>query len=80
MEQYIPTPNQSLRFIRVGEAVKKTGLSKSSIYDLMAQNLFPKTVRLGARSVAFIESEIDAWMVERIATRSALYNQHQQSQ
>ncbi|MFQ2674712.1 helix-turn-helix transcriptional regulator [Aeromonas caviae] len=77
MEQYIPTPNQTLRFIRVGEAVKKTGLSKSSIYDLMAQDLFPKTVRLGARSVAFIESEIDAWMVERIATRNVPNKQHQ---
>ncbi|MGY1511394.1 helix-turn-helix transcriptional regulator [Aeromonas hydrophila] len=77
MEQYIPTPNQTLRFIRVGEAVKKTGLSKSSIYDLMAQDLFPKTVRLGARSVAFIESEIDAWMVERITTRNTPNKQHQ---
>ncbi|MNR09653.1 helix-turn-helix transcriptional regulator [Aeromonas rivipollensis] len=77
MEQYIPTPNQTLRFIRVGEAVKKTGLSKSSIYDLMAQDLFPKTVRLGARSVAFIESEIDAWMVERITTRNAPNKRHQ---
>lgn len=76
MEQYIPTPNQTLRFIRVGEAVKKTGLSKSSIYDLMAQDLFPKTVRLGARSVAFIESEIDAWMVERITTRNTPNKRH----
>jgi len=77
MEQYIPTPNQALRFIRVGEAVKKTGLSKSSIYDLMAQDLFPKTVRLGARSVAFIESEIDAWMVERITMRNTPNKRHQ---
>ncbi|HGO9494554.1 MULTISPECIES: helix-turn-helix transcriptional regulator [Aeromonas] len=77
MEQHIPTPNQTLRFIRVGEAVKKTGLSKSSIYDLMAQDLFPKTVRLGARSVAFIESEIDAWMVERITTRNIPNKRHQ---
>ncbi|MFM5429872.1 helix-turn-helix transcriptional regulator [Aeromonas veronii] len=77
MEQHIPTPNQTLRFIRVVEAVKKTGLSKSSIYDLMAQDLFPKTVRLGARSVAFIESEIDAWMVERITTRNTPNKRHQ---
>lgn len=77
MEQHIPTPNQTLRFIRVGEVVKKTGLSKSSIYDLMAQDLFPKTVRLGARSVAFIESEIDAWMVERITTRNTPNKRHQ---
>lgn len=29
MEQYIPTPNQTLRFIRVGEAVKKQGYQKA---------------------------------------------------
>ncbi|MGU5651613.1 helix-turn-helix transcriptional regulator [Aeromonas hydrophila] len=40
-------------------------------------DLFPKTVRLGARSVAFIESEIDAWMVERIATRNVPNKRHQ---
>jgi prophage regulatory protein len=43
----------------------------------MAQDLFPKTVRLGARSVAFIESEIDAWMVERITTRNTPNKRHQ---
>lgn len=64
------TPTPALRFVRMGEAVKKTGLSKSSIYDLMAQGRFPKTIPLGGRTVAFIESELDAWMAERIAARS----------
>ncbi len=30
---------------------------------------FPKPVRLGKNSVAFIEAEIDAWMESRIAER-----------
>ncbi len=50
-QQFSPTPT-ALRFIRVREAIKKTGLSKSSIYDLMAQGQFPQTIRLGGRSVA----------------------------
>ncbi|WP_270804801.1 helix-turn-helix transcriptional regulator [Aeromonas sp. QDB66] len=75
MEQHTPNSYQrrfdsELRFIRIREAIKKTGLSKSSIYDLMAQGLFPQTVRLSCRSVAFIEAEIDAWMAERIAARN----------
>lgn len=57
------------RLIRIREAIQKTGLSKSSIYDLMAQGRFPQTVRLGGRSVAFVESEVDAWIAERIAAR-----------
>ncbi|MCO4206721.1 AlpA family transcriptional regulator [Aeromonas hydrophila] len=60
------------RLIRIREVIQRTGLSKSSIYDLMAQGCFPKTVRLSeqGRSVAFLESEIIAWMAERIAARN----------
>lgn len=59
----------SPRFIRMREAIRKTGLSKSSIYDLMNRGRFPQTVRLSPRSVAFIEAEIDEWMAERVAAR-----------
>ncbi|MNF77914.1 Prophage CP4-57 regulatory protein (AlpA) [compost metagenome] len=61
--------DSELRFIRMREVTQKTGLSKSSIYDQMAQGLFPKTVNLGGRSVAFVEAEIDAWMAARITAR-----------
>lgn len=75
METYNPNSfelrfDSELRFIRMREVTQKTGLSKSSIYDLMAQGLFPKTVNLGGRSVAFVEAEIDAWMAARIAARN----------
>lgn len=70
MEQHTTPGNPlTMRFIRVREAIQKTGLSKSSIYDLMAQGQFPQTVRLGGRSVAFVEGEVDAWMAQRIAAR-----------
>ncbi|MNE00877.1 Prophage CP4-57 regulatory protein (AlpA) [compost metagenome] len=78
METYIPNSferrfDSELRFIRMREATKKTGLSKSSIYDLMAKGLFPKTVNLcSGRSVAFVEAEIDAWMAARIAARNVV--------
>ena len=54
--------------------IQKTGLSKSSIYDLIARDQLPRPVRLsptGGRSVAFVESEIDTWIAERIAARHA---------
>ncbi len=69
------TPNTAAtvaaRLIRIREVMNKTGLSKSSVYDLMAQGLFPQTVRLGGRSVAFIEAEVDSWIAARIAARKA---------
>ena len=64
-----PHPTQHY-LIRVREVCQRTGLSKSSIYDLMSQGSFPHTVRLGGRSVAFVESGIDEWIAERIAARN----------
>ncbi|WP_421239150.1 helix-turn-helix transcriptional regulator [Aeromonas enteropelogenes] len=58
-----------LRFMRVREVMEKTGLSKSSIYDLVARGKMPQKVRLG-RQVAFVETEIMAWMAERVAARN----------
>ncbi|MFM4847394.1 helix-turn-helix transcriptional regulator [Aeromonas bivalvium] len=65
-------PKTSHRFMRTREVCEKTGLSKSSIYEMMAQGHFPQSVRLSevGRSVAFVESEIDNWMASRIAARN----------
>ena len=65
-------PTIAVRFIRIREVCEKTGLSKSSIYDLMTQGRFPQTVRLSeaGRSVAFVESEIEDWMVSRVSARN----------
>lgn len=54
----------------------KTGLGCSAIYARMTLNpkrpndfdpTFPKPIKIGARSVAWIESEIDEWISARIA-------------
>jgi predicted DNA-binding transcriptional regulator AlpA len=63
------------RFLRA-EAVKRaTGLGRSTIYDLMAENppRFPRPVKLndGGRAVAWLGSEIAKWQEERIAQRDA---------
>nr|WP_287147112.1 AlpA family transcriptional regulator [Aeromonas sp.] len=66
--------NSQQRLIRMKEVIQKTGLSKSSIYDLIARDQLPRPVRLsptGGRSVAFVESEIDTWIAERITARHA---------
>ncbi|EOB9987240.1 helix-turn-helix transcriptional regulator [Escherichia coli] len=38
------------------------GRFKAWIYHLINQNRFPSPVKIGARSVAFIESEVDEWI------------------
>jgi len=52
--------------IRLSEVQRRTGYSKAWIYRLISQKRFPASIKLGIRSVAFIESEIDAWIEQRI--------------
>ncbi len=58
-----------MKFIKLREVMNLTGLGRTSIYNYMAINQFPKTVSLGARSVAWIESEIQDWIAEKVAER-----------
>jgi len=53
--------------IRRKEVERLTTLSRSRIYALMQQNLFPKPISLGSMSVAWIESEVKDWITQRIA-------------
>lgn len=59
--------SQSL--IRLPEVQRRTGYSKAWIYKLIDQGRFPKPVKIGSRSIAFVESEVDEWIAERIAAR-----------
>lgn len=53
--------------IRLPEVQRRTGYSKAWIYRLISQHRFPKTVKIGTRAIAFVESEIDEWINQRIA-------------
>ncbi|PWE33435.1 DNA-binding protein [Maritimibacter sp. 55A14] len=45
-----------------------TGLSRSTIYDMMDRNEFPRPVRIGRRAVAWPQSAVDAWLAARPET------------
>ena len=54
---------------RLTEVKRRTGLSRSSIYDLMKRGRFPAKINLGERSVGWLSSEVDSWIKERIDLR-----------
>ena len=54
------------RILRRPEVESRTGLSRSTIYAMMAEGLFPKPVRLGKRAVGWTDSTIDEWLESRI--------------
>ena len=64
MEQGMDAPARVLRLPRVQA---RTGLARSTIYVRVADGSFPQPIRLGARAVGWIESEVDAWIREQIA-------------
>lgn len=55
--------NPQIIFIRKKEVMRRTGLPSSTIYDLMARNLFPKSIKLaGGKAIAWLESDIEQWL------------------
>lgn len=44
----------------------RTGISRSGIYQKMAEGCFPKSISLGPRAVGWLESSIDQWIQGRI--------------
>jgi prophage regulatory protein len=55
----------SERLLRLPEVMDCVGLGRSSLYALVAQGSFPRPIKLG-RASAWIESEINEWVAERI--------------
>ncbi|WP_462178143.1 AlpA family transcriptional regulator [Pseudoalteromonas gelatinilytica] len=60
-----------MRLIKLKEVMAKTSLGHSSIYKFIAEGTFPKQVSLGAKSVAWVESEVDDWIMKRVGERDA---------
>ena len=54
-------------FLRRPQVRARVGLSRSTIYLRMQQGEFPNPVPIGARAVAWLESEINAWITDRVA-------------
>jgi prophage regulatory protein len=55
--------------LKLPEVRRRTALSRSEIYRKMAMRppQFPQKIPLGRRAVAWVESEVSAWISERIA-------------
>jgi prophage regulatory protein len=55
--------------LRLPKVITKSGLSRSAIYQRIADGSFPKAIRLGgqgSRAVGWLESDIECWLEERV--------------
>lgn len=58
------------KLLKRTEVQSETTLSRSQIYALMAEGKFPKPIRLGGNRIAWLRSEVFAWIDQRIAERN----------
>lgn len=59
------------RVLRRREVERRVGHSRSTLYAWISQGRFPAPVRVGARTVAWVESEVSDWLRARVAEREA---------
>lgn len=57
--------------ISLNQACELTSLSRTAINRYRSEGRFPQPVPIGFRRIAFVRSEVIAWIEARIAARSA---------
>lgn len=55
-----------MKILRLPEVIDMTGLSRSTIYVLIGKEKFPTSISLSARSVGWIEQEVEEWIQKRV--------------
>ncbi len=64
----------SIRLIPMGALRSEKGVdyTRTHIYRLIKAGDFPRPIRLGSNRIAFVESEIDAYIAAKIRERDNL--------
>jgi len=59
-----------MALLRLPEVIRLSGYSRSMLYALISQGLYPKPVKISERAVAWISYEVAAINQARIASKS----------
>lgn len=59
------------RYLRLPEVIHRTGLSRSTIERRARAGTFPRSHRLGLNAIAWLESDIVAWMAAPLEWKDA---------
>ncbi|MBN8843924.1 MULTISPECIES: helix-turn-helix transcriptional regulator [Sphingopyxis] len=52
------------RLVRLATVISRTGLSRSTIYEKIADGTFPSQIRLSKTAVGWRESQLDRWIAD----------------
>ena len=68
----IPDPSEATEslepFLRLPAVLKITGLSRSTLYRMVAEHTFPAPVRLAKRAVGWRHDDVRQWTIGRPST------------
>ena len=53
--------SQAAHFLRIAVVIRLTGLGRSTIYRLIAEDKFPSPVRLAKRAIAWRRADLERW-------------------
>ena len=62
-----------LKVLRIQQVAEKLSIGKSTIYDWLNpkspryDESFPKPFKLGGKAIGWLSSEVDAWLLNRVA-------------
>ena len=60
----VPAMQQTLQ--RLPRVMETTGLKRASLYAKVKSGEFPKPVKIGARAVAWVSTDVERWVAQRI--------------
>lgn len=50
------------QLLRLPQVLTRVGLRTTRVYQLIGDGSFPAPIKIGDRAIAFLESEVDAWI------------------
>jgi prophage regulatory protein len=66
MSSELASSSAPIHVLRLPQVCRTTGLGRSMIYQLEAEDQFPRRIKLGRRAVGWIEVEVQQWLAQRI--------------
>ena len=58
-----------MRLIKIKEVMEKTSLARATVYKYVKEGTFPQAISIGANRVAWLEEEVDNWILRLLEKR-----------
>jgi len=58
--------HSAFQILRLPQVFQVTGLCRSMVYQMEAEQRFPRRIKIGTRAVGWLQGEIQAWLAARV--------------